>query len=68
MSENKKISVFAFDDDPGDLVLLSRYLDDITSWEIDFHSASSWADGKDALQCSECDIIFLDYPYSSFDF
>lgn len=65
MAPDKKITVFALDDDPGDIELLSRYLEDIPGWQIDFVSAESWSEGELFLAENDVDVIFLDYILGS---
>ena len=59
--EAKKITVLAIDDDPGDIELLHRFLEEIPEWEIKFLDYTEPADGLAQLSHCAADIILLDY-------
>ena len=59
--EHKKITVLAIEDDPGDIHLVRRYLEDIPGWEVTFLAFTEPAEGLTHLSRHAQDIILLDY-------
>ncbi|UCB51643.1 MAG: hybrid sensor histidine kinase/response regulator [Candidatus Zixiibacteriota bacterium] len=57
----KKITVLAIEDDPGDIQLVRRYLEDIPGWEVEFLSFTEPAEGLAQLSRHAEDVILLDY-------
>lgn len=55
------LTILAIDDDPGDIELLRRSLEDLTAFAIDFVACSSMQEGRHALQRHYVDVIILDY-------
>jgi two-component system sensor histidine kinase/response regulator len=58
---DKKLTVVAIDDDPGDLELLHRHLKDIPGCEVKFFAFTDPAEGIAELSCHAEDVILLDY-------
>jgi signal transduction histidine kinase len=58
---NKKITVLAIEDDPGDIHLVRRFLEDIPGWEVKFLPFTEPAEGLAQLSRQAEDIILLDY-------
>ena len=58
---HKKIRVLAIEDDPGDIHLVRRYLEDIPGWEVTFLAFTEPAEGLAQLSRHAPDIILLDY-------
>jgi len=58
---HKKITVLAIEDDPGDIHLLRRCLEDIPGWEVKFLAFTEPADALAQLSRHAQDIILLDY-------
>lgn len=61
MDNTLPITVLAIDDDPGDLELLSRYLEDIRGLAITLLTAEDWRQGRQVLATTNVDLIILDY-------
>jgi two-component system sensor histidine kinase/response regulator len=61
----KKITVLAIEDDPGDIHLVRRCLEDIPGWEVRFLPFTEPAEGLAQLSRGEEDIILLDYLLGS---
>lgn len=59
--EHKKITVLAIEDDPGDIHLVRRYLEDIPGWGVTFLAFTEPAEGLSQLSHHAPDIILLDY-------
>jgi len=59
--EYRKITVLAIEDDPGDIHLVRRYLEDIPGWEVTFLAFTQPAEGLTQLSHHAPDIILLDY-------
>jgi len=59
--EHRKITVLAIEDDPGDIHLVRRYLEDIPGWEVTFLAFTQPAEGLAQLSHHAPDIILLDY-------
>ena len=59
--EYRKITVLAIEDDPGDIHLVRRYLEDIPGWEVTFLAFTQPAEGLAQLSHHAPDIILLDY-------
>ena len=57
----KKITVLAIEDDPGDIQLVRRYLEDIPGWEVSFYAFTEPAEGLAQLSRRAEDVILLDY-------
>ncbi|KPL01078.1 MAG: hypothetical protein AMJ91_01635 [candidate division Zixibacteria bacterium SM23_73_3] len=57
----KKVTVFAIEDDPGDIHLLRRCLEDIPGWEIEFLAFKEPVEGLAQLSRHTPDVILLDY-------
>ncbi len=57
----KKLSVFAIDDNPADLEILSRKLNKISGLNIDFYAFNSWKTAETELKRLSINIIFVDY-------
>lgn len=57
----KKITVLAIEDDPGDIHLVRRCLEDIPGWEVEFLPFTEPAEGLAQISRGEEDIILLDY-------
>jgi two-component system cell cycle response regulator len=55
------LTVLAIDDDPGDLELLRRYLEDIPEYAITLIACPNANTGHRALTEQAIDVIFLDY-------
>ena len=58
---SKKITVLAIEDDPGDIHLLRRCLEDIPGWEGKFLAFTEPADALTQLSQHAPDVILLDY-------
>lgn len=58
---DKKITVLAIEDDPGDIHLLRRYLEDIPGWEVEFFAFTEPAEALAQLSQHAQDVILLDY-------
>ena len=59
--EKKKIAILVIDDDPPDVEILRRLLEQIEGWEIKFLGCNDAGTGQaEALRC-QVDLIFLDY-------
>ncbi len=59
--EKRKFVILSIDDDPADVEILRRCLEQIEGWEIKFLACNSAATGRaEALRC-QADLIFLDY-------
>jgi len=58
---HKKITVVAIEDDPGDIHLLRRCLEDIPGWEVKFFAFTEPANALAQLSRHAQDIILLDY-------
>ncbi|MCK5684904.1 response regulator, partial [bacterium] len=59
--ETRKLSIFALDDNPDDLVILSHKLAKLSDWEIEFHAFQSWKTAEKKLKSLTLDVIFIDY-------
>ena len=57
----KKITVLAIEDDPGDIHLVRRCLEDIPGWEVKFLPFTEPAEALAQLSRKAEDIILLDY-------
>lgn len=57
----KKITLLLIDDDPVDTEIFSRYLDDISAWDIKFLHFINPDDGMAVMRTHNVDIVFLDY-------
>ena len=59
--EKRKLTILAIDDDPADVEILRRRLEEIVGPEIEFHAFNDAQTGRaEAIRC-EADLIFLDY-------
>jgi len=58
---SKKITVLAIEDDPGDIHLLRRCLEDIPGWEVKFLAFTEPADALTQLSQHAPGVILLDY-------
>jgi len=59
--EKKKFVILVIDDDPADVEILRRLLEQIEGWEIKFLGCNNGGTGRaEALRCQP-DLIFLDY-------
>lgn len=56
-----RITAFILDDDPGDIELLKRDLEDIPGWLVQVLAFSGWETGRKELARRAVDVIFLDY-------
>jgi signal transduction histidine kinase len=61
----KRIAVLAIEDDPGDIHLVRRCLEDIPDWEVDFVAFTEPAEGLAQLSRQCEDVILLDYLLGS---
>jgi two-component system sensor histidine kinase/response regulator len=59
--ERIRVRVLAIEDDPGDVQLLSRYLEDIPGWEVKLLAFTEPAEGLAQLFDNAPDIVLLDY-------
>jgi signal transduction histidine kinase len=59
--ERTKVTVLAIEDDPGDVQLLRRYLEDILGWEVKLLAFTEPAEGLAQLADHAPDIVLLDY-------
>ncbi|MEW6742317.1 MAG: ATP-binding protein [Planctomycetota bacterium] len=57
----KKLSVLAVDDDPGDLELLRRYVEEIPEWDVEFHSLTDPGAVGESLSLLEPALLFIDH-------
>lgn len=57
----KQITILAIEDDPGDIHLLRRYLEDIPGWDIKFLAFKEPVEGLAQLSRHAPDVILLDY-------
>jgi diguanylate cyclase (GGDEF)-like protein len=55
------LSILAIDDDPGDLELLRRHLEEIPAYAVTFIGCSRVEAARHALSQQAVDVIFLDY-------
>jgi two-component system cell cycle response regulator len=55
------LTILAIDDDPGDLELLRRHLEDIPAYAITFVGCANAETARGALTQQAIDVIFLDY-------
>jgi len=58
---DRHLTVLAIDDDPGDVELLRRYMDDIPEMTITLKHANNAPAGLEDLKDSKIDVVFLDY-------
>ena len=59
--EKRKFSILVIDDDPADVEILRRLLEQIEGWKIKFLVCNDAGTGRaEALRC-QVDLIFLDY-------
>ncbi len=56
-----RVTVLAIEDDPGDVQLLRRYLEDIPEWEVTLLAFTEPAEGLAQLVDHAPDIVLLDY-------
>ena len=61
MVDTEKIVIFALDDDPGDLELFRRTLEDIRGWSVDFYAFTRWEDFRADIEKKPIDVLFVDY-------
>lgn len=59
--ETTRITAFILDDDPRDLELLRRDLEDIPGWLVQVLGFNDWETGRKELTRRAVDVIFLDY-------
>jgi signal transduction histidine kinase len=59
--ERKKITVLIIEDDPGDIHLVRRCLEDIPDWQVKLLSFTEPAEGLAHLSQHEVDIVLLDF-------
>ncbi len=57
----RKVTVLAIEDDPGDIHLLRRCLEDIPGWEVGFFAFTDPAEALAQLSRHAQDVILLDY-------
>ncbi len=59
--EKRKFTTLVIDDDPGDIEILRRLLEEVMGWEMEFLAFSDAQAGcAEAMRC-RVDLIFLDY-------
>lgn len=58
--EELKLKVLVIDDDPGDVEILRRLLDEITGWSVEL-VASGDSSGLCELAQNDVDVVFVDY-------
>lgn len=56
-----KMTIFIIDDDPGDITLLRRKLEEIETWEVELLTFSDTEAAQRELRHREPDVVFLDY-------
>jgi two-component system sensor histidine kinase/response regulator len=59
--EKRSISVVFIEDDPGDIHLLRRWLEDIPGWEVNLLTFTQPAEGLAHLSQHKVDIVLLDF-------
>ncbi len=62
-----RFAIICFDDDPYDVELLQRYLNQLTDWQIDLLAFPDFDAGVRALENRTGDLIILDYLLGSED-
>lgn len=55
------LTILAIDDDPGDIELLRRYLEDQSKYSVTLLQCPNMISGRNALQHHQVDVIILDY-------
>ena len=59
--ERRKFSILVIDDDPADVEILSRLLEQIEGWKIKFLVCNDAGTGRAEALRWQVDLIFLDY-------
>lgn len=63
--KEKKIIIFAIDDDPGDLEIFSRILEEIPGWDIEFNPFTKGKECVAQIAKRPMDVLFVDYYLGS---
>ncbi|MBN2307348.1 MAG: response regulator [Candidatus Hydrogenedentes bacterium] len=57
----RKIGMIMIDDDPGDVELLRRLVEEVPDWDVDFSAFASAQEGRAELTRRAFDVVLLDY-------
>ena len=59
--DGNRLTVLAVDDDPGDVDLLRRRLDDVQEWQVDFVAFADIESARAGLSGRKADVAIIDY-------
>ena len=59
--ENRKVTLLVIDDDPGDIEILRRLLEEIPGWKVRLYAFTDAEQGRAELARRDVDVVLVDY-------